>query len=113
MGPGAPSPGAPPPVTATPPTSPTTAGQIHGQCRAWRAKAPEQREKALRTSAFQKLVTAAGGPAEVEEYCQRLVPEAKPSEREKATPSDSARGKQSPSGKAPPSPPRPDHPVGG
>ncbi|RAO10445.1 hypothetical protein MED15_05661 [Micromonospora noduli] len=113
VGPGAPSPGAPPPVTATPPTSPTTAGQIHGQCRAWRAKAPEQREKALRTSAFQKLVTAAGGPAEVEAYCQRLVPEAKPSEPAKVTPSDSARGKQSPSGKAPPSPPRPDHSVGG
>ncbi|RAO41469.1 hypothetical protein GAR06_05564 [Micromonospora saelicesensis] len=113
VGPGAASPGAPPSVTATPPAGPATAGQMHGQCRAWRAKEPDQREKALRTPAFQKLVTAAGGPAEVEAYCQRLVPETKPSEPAKVTPSDSAKGKPSPSGKAPPSPPRPGHPVGG
>ncbi|WP_328654268.1 hypothetical protein OG598_10730 [Micromonospora sp. NBC_00330] len=113
VGPGAPSPGAPPPVTATPPASPPTVGQVHGLCRAWRAKKPEQREKALRTPAFQKLVTAAGGPAEVEAYCQRLVPETKPSEPAKGTPSESAKGKPSPSGKAPPSPSRPGHPAAG
>ncbi|MER7591660.1 hypothetical protein ABTW72_29390 [Micromonospora sp. NPDC127501] len=112
-GSGAPAPGAPSPVTPTPPAGPTTAGEVHGLCLAWRAKKPEQREKALRTPAFQKLVTAAGGPAGVEAYCQRLVPEAKPSEPAKVTPSESAKGKPSPSGKAPPSPPRPGHPVGG
>ncbi|MET8092457.1 hypothetical protein [Micromonospora sp. NPDC005220] len=112
MGPGAPSPVAPPPVTATP-ASPAIVGQVHGLCRAWRAKKPEQREKALRTPGFQKLVTAAGGPAEVEAYCQRLVPETKPSESAKATPSKSAKGKSSPSVKAPPSPPRPGHPDEG
>ncbi|WP_330437500.1 hypothetical protein OHB44_16985 [Micromonospora sp. NBC_00821] len=114
VGPGVPSsPGAPPSVTATPPASPTAVGQVHGLCRAWRAKKPEQREKALRTPAFQKLVTAAGGPAEVEAYCQRLVPETKPSEPAKVTPSESAKGKPSPSGKVPPSPPRPGHPADG
>ncbi|MEU1746309.1 hypothetical protein ACPXB5_34135 [Micromonospora arida] len=111
VGPGTPVPGAP--VTATPPAGPTTAGQVHGLCRAWRAKKPEQREKALRTPAFQRLVTAAGGPAEVEAYCQRLVPETKPSKLATVTPSESAKDKPSPSGKAPPSPPRPGHPAGG
>ncbi|MCG5442635.1 hypothetical protein NIE79_000417 [Micromonospora sp. NIE79] len=105
VAPVAPSPGAPSPVTTTPPASPAPVGQVHGLCRAWRAKKPEQREKALRTPAFQKLVTAAGGPAEVEAYCQRLVPETKPSEP--------AKGKPSPSAKAPQSPPRPGHPAGG
>ncbi|MEU5673201.1 hypothetical protein ABZ749_23125 [Micromonospora sp. NPDC047753] len=110
VGPGlASTPGAPPSVTATPPAGPTTAGQVHGLCRAWRAKKPEQREKALRTPGFQKLVTAAGGPAEVEAYCQRLVPETKPSEPAKVTPSESPKGRPSPSGKAPPSPPGPGH----
>ncbi|MEW2146565.1 hypothetical protein AB0869_27505 [Micromonospora vinacea] len=111
--PGAPSPGAPSPVTATPSASTAPAGQLHGLCRAWRAKKPDQREKALRTPAFQRLVTAAGGPAEVEAYCQRLVPEPKPTESVEATPSDSAKIKPSPSAKAPPSPPRRGHPAGG
>ncbi|MET8265438.1 hypothetical protein ACFYP0_01755 [Micromonospora arida] len=111
VGPGTPAPGAP--VTATPPAGPTTAGQVHGLCRAWRAKKPEQREKALRTPAFQRLVTAAGGPAEVEAYCQRVVPETKPSEPATVTPTESAKDKPSPSGKAPPSPPRPGHSAGG
>ncbi|MEU1589852.1 hypothetical protein [Micromonospora sp. NPDC005710] len=111
--PGAPSPVAPSPVTATPPVSPAPAEQLHGLCRAWRAKKPEQREKALRTPAFQRLVTAAGGPAEVEAYCQRLVAEPKPTESVPVAPSESAKGKPSPSTKAPPSPPRPGHRTGG
>jgi hypothetical protein len=108
--PGALSPGTPSPLTGTPSAAPT--GQLHGLCRAWRAKKPEQRETALRTPAFQELVTAAGGPAEVEPYCQRLVPEGKPSESAKVKPSESARAKPSPSAKAPPSPPRPGQPDG-
>ncbi|MBG6065754.1 hypothetical protein [Micromonospora ureilytica] len=111
--PGVPSPVAPSPVTATPPAVPDPADQLHGLCRAWRAKKPDQREKALRTPAFQRLVTAAGGPAEVEAYCQRLVPEAKPTESAKVKPSESAKGGPSPSAKAPPSPPRPGHPAAG
>ncbi|MGC4839483.1 hypothetical protein ACLQ3D_33755 [Micromonospora vinacea] len=113
VAPGAPSPGAPPPVTATPPASTAPADQLHGLCRAWRAKKPDQREGALRTPAFQRLVTAAGGPADVEAYCQRLVPEPEPTESVEVTPSGSAKIKPSPSAKAPPSPPRPGHPVGG
>ncbi|MFI6241632.1 hypothetical protein ACIBEF_17315 [Micromonospora sp. NPDC050795] len=110
VGPGVASPtGASPSVTALPSAGPTPAGQVHGLCRAWRAKKPEQREKALRTPGFHKLVTAAGGPAEVEAYCQRLVPETKPSEPAEVTPSESPKGKPSPSGKAPPSPPGPGH----
>ncbi|WP_433319977.1 hypothetical protein ACQP0U_15345 [Micromonospora sp. CA-269861] len=113
VAPGTLSPGAPSPVTATPPATPAPAGQVHGLCRAWQAKKPEQREKALRTPAFQRLVTAAGGPAQVEAYCQRLVPETKPSESAKVTPSESARGRPSPSAKGRPSPPRPGHPADG
>jgi hypothetical protein len=108
--PGALPPGAPSPITATPPASLAPTDQLHGLCRAWRAKRPEQREKALRTPAFQRLVTAAGGPAEVEPFCQRLVPEAKPSESAKVKPSESAKVKPSPSAKAPPAPPPPGHP---
>ncbi|MEW2431838.1 hypothetical protein AB0877_27835 [Micromonospora sp. NPDC047644] len=114
VGPGVPPPpGAPPSVTATPPAGPTAAAHVHGLCRAWRAKKPEQREKALRTPGFEKLVTAAGGHAEVEAYCQRLVPETKPSEPAKATPSESPKSKPPSSGKAPPSPPGPGHRAGG
>ncbi|MFI6781187.1 hypothetical protein [Micromonospora sp. NPDC050276] len=105
-------PGVPSPVTAMPPASPAPADSVHGLCRAWRAKKPDQRERALRTPAFQGLVTAAGGPAEVEAYCQRLVPEAKPSESAKAKPSEPARARSSPSAKTPPSPPPPGHHPG-
>ncbi|MFF0153016.1 hypothetical protein [Micromonospora sp. NPDC005203] len=86
---GQPSPSAPvsdrppvpgPPSPGTPSTPGAPAGQLHGLCRAWQAKKPEQREQALRTPAFERLVAAAGGVAEVEAYCQRLVPESRPSE---------------------------------
>ncbi|MFE0530587.1 hypothetical protein ACFW0V_23620 [Micromonospora parva] len=111
VAPGAPSPGRPSPVTATSPATPTLANQLPGLCRAWRAKKPDQREKVLRTPAFQPLVTAAGGPAAVESYCERLVPETKPTGSAKVTPSESAKTKPSPAAKAPPSPPRPRHPT--
>ncbi|MET8042796.1 hypothetical protein ABZU25_18290 [Micromonospora sp. NPDC005215] len=84
--PGRPSPGAPvpgPPSPDPPSTPGAPAGQLHGLCRAWQAKKPEQREKALRTPAFERLVAAAGGVAEVAAYCQRLAPEPKPSESAK------------------------------
>ncbi|MEU8424676.1 hypothetical protein AB0C15_27780 [Micromonospora sp. NPDC048835] len=110
--PGVPPVGTPSPVTGTPPASPPV-GHLHGLCRAWRAKKPDQREKALRTPGFQKLVTAAGGPTQVEAYCQRLVPETEPPEPTKVTPSESAKSKPSPSAKAPPSPPRPGHRANG
>ncbi|MEU7840845.1 hypothetical protein AB0B39_07735 [Micromonospora sp. NPDC049114] len=76
-----------PSVTGTPSAGVTPGGQLHGLCRAWRAGKPEQREKKLRTPAFQRLVAAAGGVAAVEEYCQRLVPEAKPSAPARTSPS--------------------------
>ncbi|RZT78509.1 hypothetical protein EV382_1694 [Micromonospora violae] len=107
------APGAPSPDTATPPAASASAAQLHGQCRAWQAKAPDQREKALRTPAFQRLVTAAGGPAEVEAYCQRLVPETKPTASAKGKPTASVKGKPAASAKAPPPRARPDHPAAG
>ncbi|MEU7782537.1 hypothetical protein [Micromonospora parva] len=113
VAPGVPSPGTSSSVTATPSASPALTNQLPGLCRAWRAKKPDQRERALRSPAFHPLVTAAGGPADVEAYCQRLVPETKPSESAKVTPSESAKSKPSPAAKAPPSPPRPGHPTDG
>ncbi|GIJ20458.1 hypothetical protein [Micromonospora lutea] len=43
-----------------------------GLCRAYLAKSERQREKALRTPAFNELVVAAGGAEHVEEYCRGL-----------------------------------------
>ncbi|SCF11002.1 hypothetical protein GA0070607_5650 [Micromonospora coriariae] len=91
-----------PSATSTPSAigTPSPADQLRGLCRAWQAKKPEQRDRALRTQAFQELVTAAGGAGEVEAYCQRLVPEAKPSTSAKAKSSTSAKAKSSTSAKA-------------
>ncbi|WCN78740.1 hypothetical protein [Micromonospora sp. LH3U1] len=103
--PGTPSPGTPSPRTPSPavPSAPGTApaytapaGQLHGLCRAWQAKKPEQREKALRTPGFKKLVIAAGSAEEVEAYCQRLVPVAKPSAPAKASPPHPPTGRPTP-----------------
>ncbi|MCG5471321.1 hypothetical protein LADH09A_005310 [Micromonospora sp. LAH09] len=103
--PGSPSPGTPshhppspgtPPAPGTPPTHTAPGGSLHGLCRAWLAKKPDQREKALRTPAFERLVTAAGSAGQVEEYCLRLVPEAKPSAPSKVTPSRPPTGRPSP-----------------
>ncbi|MEU7752738.1 hypothetical protein AB0B57_29365 [Micromonospora sp. NPDC049101] len=92
--PGAPSPGPPSPGTPSAPSTPV--GNLHGLCRAWQAKKPEEREKALRTPAFERLVAAAGGPAEVEAYCQRLTPERKPSEPTKPQPPSPPTGRLTP-----------------
>ncbi|MEV2239739.1 hypothetical protein [Micromonospora sp. NPDC049891] len=43
-----------------------------GLCKAYLAKSERQREKALRTPAFQELVAAAGGAEHVDEYCEGL-----------------------------------------
>jgi hypothetical protein len=108
-----------PSVSVSPSIGATPDGQVHGLCRAWRAKKPEQREKALRTPAFERLVTAAGGVPGVEEYCQRLVPEAKHS------PSPPSASPAAPPAPSPPAEPsaratprseqakvKPSHPVG-
>ncbi|MGN9813499.1 hypothetical protein ACTMSW_29645 [Micromonospora sp. BQ11] len=65
--------------TTEPPT-----GQVAGLCRAYLAKSPAQRTKALKTPAFAKLVTAAGGVEEVEDFCRGLVGEKKPGNSKKA-----------------------------
>ncbi|MEU8216835.1 hypothetical protein AB0C47_13800 [Micromonospora taraxaci] len=89
-----PSPGTP--SAAAPPAHSPPAGELHGLCRAWLAKKPDQREKALRTPAFERLVTAAGGAERVEEYCHRLVPEAKPPAPAKTTAPHPPSGRRTP-----------------
>ncbi|MFG1891398.1 hypothetical protein ACGFIR_26440 [Micromonospora sp. NPDC049051] len=90
-GDGHPTPAPPPGPTAAPtsraPVPGTTAGdaaetpqppaeQLRGLCRAYVAKKPEQREKALDHPSFARLVTAAGGRERVEDFCGELVPDA-------------------------------------
>ncbi|MGW0216582.1 hypothetical protein ACWDXH_19540 [Micromonospora chokoriensis] len=89
-----PSPGTP--SAAAPPAHSPPAGPLSGHCRAWLAKKPDQREKALRTPGFERLVTAAGGVERVEEYCRRLVAEAKPSAPAKSTAPHPPSGHPSP-----------------
>ncbi|MFG1866456.1 hypothetical protein [Micromonospora arborensis] len=101
---GTPSPGTPshvppsPSVSSpgTPPAHTPPEGALHGLCRAWQAKEPEQREKALRTPAFERLVTAAGSADQVEAYCRRLVPEPTPSESVKPKPPPPPTGHPAP-----------------
>ncbi|MFC4017022.1 hypothetical protein ACFOW4_03555 [Micromonospora sp. GCM10011542] len=87
---------------------PAPAGQLTGLCGAWLAKTPDQRDKALGTPAFARLVSAAGSAGDVEAYCRRLVPEAKPT----ASPPTGARPTASPPSGArptasPPTEPKP------
>ncbi|MDG4810199.1 hypothetical protein O7634_25890 [Micromonospora sp. WMMD1120] len=104
-GPATPSPALPPPVTGAPSAGLPPAGDLDDLCRAWQAKKPAQREKALRTPRFEGLVAAAGGPAQVEAYCQRLVPEGTPTASPVTpTPAGPPRAKPSPPAKTPPSP---------
>jgi hypothetical protein len=49
-----------------------------GLCRAYLAKTARQRERALRTPAFEELVVAAGGVEHVEEYCHGLRADPEP-----------------------------------
>ncbi|MEU0156769.1 hypothetical protein ABZ071_33860, partial [Micromonospora fulviviridis] len=57
---------------------PPSAGQLAGLCRGYLAKSDQQRARALETSAFADLVTAAGGADRVESYCLALAPEKSP-----------------------------------
>ncbi|TNH25259.1 hypothetical protein FHG89_23405 [Micromonospora orduensis] len=103
-----------PSTTGATPSEAVPAGQLHGLCRAWQAKKPDQREKALRTPGFQELVTAAGGAAQVGPYCQELVPEATPTPTATPVPPPTPakpKSKQSESAKARPSDPPTEHPV--
>ncbi|MFI6269507.1 hypothetical protein [Micromonospora zamorensis] len=90
-----PSPGTPP-APGTPSANTAPGGSLHGLCRAWLAKKPDQRDKALRTPAYERLVTAAGSAGQVEEYCRRLVPEEKPSEPKTVTPAPPPTGRPTP-----------------
>ncbi|MEU8315499.1 hypothetical protein [Micromonospora sp. NPDC048169] len=65
------------PSGATPPSASPTRGNnsMAGHCRAYLAKSERQRAKALTAPGFADLVTAAGGPEQVESYCRNLVDE--------------------------------------
>ncbi|WKU06519.1 hypothetical protein [Micromonospora sp. HUAS LYJ1] len=58
---------------------PQNAGKLVGQCRAYLAKPPPQRAKALTKPGYADLVAAAGGADRVEAYCHTLVPQRPPS----------------------------------
>ncbi|MER7893854.1 hypothetical protein ABTX15_28990 [Micromonospora sp. NPDC094482] len=64
---------APSPGSSGPSAVPKRDGALAGHCRAYLAKNPAQRQKALETPGFAPLVAAAGGAGQVEAYCQRLV----------------------------------------
>ncbi|MET7804843.1 hypothetical protein [Micromonospora chersina] len=69
---------APTPGASGGPGRPPSAGQLAGLCRGYLAKSDAQRARALETSAYADLVTAAGGADRVEAYCLALVPEKSP-----------------------------------
>ncbi|MBQ0901281.1 hypothetical protein [Micromonospora sp. U21] len=114
------------PTAPSVPPSPSS-GQAHttplgGLCRAHLAEQPDQRGKALKTPRFQPLVVAAGSTAQVDAYCQRLVPDAKPASKNgSGTKNSSSTGRGSGTAKKPgttadPSRPakvKPSHPVTG
>ncbi|WP_328421687.1 hypothetical protein OG470_06345 [Micromonospora sp. NBC_00389] len=112
-----------PSARRSPSSGPQDRAQLGGLCRAYLAKKPAQREKALATSGFQPLVAAAGGgAAQVDAYCQRLVPDTKPASKNgSGTKNSSGTGSGSGTAKKPgttaePSRPakvKPSHPVTG
>ncbi|MEV7328036.1 hypothetical protein [Micromonospora sp. NPDC093244] len=107
------TPGAPS-ATGVTPSGALPASQLRGLCRAWQAKKPDQREKALRTPGWRELVTAAGGPAQVGPYCQRLLHEATPAPTTSPVPPSTPpkpKSKPSESAKVKPSEPPTEHPV--
>ncbi|WP_431924259.1 hypothetical protein [Micromonospora wenchangensis] len=79
--PGGTAPGGGPSAPPAPPgpSGPASAGKLVGQCRAYLAKPPPQRAKALTKPGYADLVAAAGGADRVEAYCRTLVPEHPPS----------------------------------
>ncbi|TCB94359.1 hypothetical protein E0H26_22005 [Micromonospora zingiberis] len=64
-------------VQAGPGNSDNTADRS-GLCKAYLQKSERQREKALRTPAFNELVVAAGGAENVMAYCQGVLAETDP-----------------------------------
>ncbi|MEV0944524.1 hypothetical protein AB0I90_29680 [Micromonospora wenchangensis] len=78
--PGGTAPGGGPSAPPAPPghSGPASAGKLVGQCRAYLAKPPPQRAKALTKPGYADLVAAAGGTDRVEAYCRTLVPEHPP-----------------------------------
>ncbi|MFJ6194520.1 hypothetical protein [Micromonospora sp. NPDC092111] len=62
-------------VPATPggPRKPAGAGRLAGHCRAYLAKSPGQRAKALTRPGFADLVAAVGGADRVEAFCRGLL----------------------------------------
>ncbi|WP_422756187.1 hypothetical protein [Micromonospora sp. WMMD708] len=93
--PGGTAPGGGPPASPAPPGhgGPANTGKLVGQCRAYLAKSPPQRAKALTRPGYADLVAAAGGADQVEAYCRTLVPQRTP-----AKPSDAAGAPASPGG---------------
>ncbi|WP_196255679.1 hypothetical protein ACN26Y_23985 [Micromonospora sp. WMMD558] len=81
--------GPPTPTAGAPSTGPGSpsprerAAQLDGQCRAYLAKSPAQREKALDTPGFADLVAAAGGRGQVTDYCRERVGEPEPPKTKK------------------------------
>ncbi|MEU5722052.1 hypothetical protein [Micromonospora sp. NPDC047738] len=87
------------PTPSDGPGQPAGAGKLAGHCKAYLAKSPPQRAKALESPGFADLVAAAGGADQVEDFCLRLVPERAP----KPSPAASApsSGAPAPSSGAP------------
>jgi hypothetical protein len=61
------------PSDGAPPTTRPNAPSLVGRCRAYTARPPGQRGKALETPAFGALVTAAGGKERVAAYCSTIL----------------------------------------
>ncbi|MBM0239906.1 hypothetical protein JNW88_27375, partial [Micromonospora sp. ATA32] len=72
---------APAPPTGDPTPSGKDAAQLPGLCRAYLAKSADQRARALETPGYGPLVTDAGGPEKVADYCQRLVADNDPDKK--------------------------------
>ncbi|MFC7547368.1 hypothetical protein [Plantactinospora sp. GCM10030261] len=86
------------------PTPGQSSGSINpsvpGLCSAYLAKDKKDRDKALRTPAFQPLTDAAGGPAEVEEFCLSIASGSPESSPPGAKPPGAKPSKESKSPKA-------------
>jgi hypothetical protein len=83
---------APAPPTGDPTPSGKDAAQLPGLCRAYLARPADQRASELEKPGYGPLVTAAGGPEKVADYCQRLVAD---NDRDKKSP-DAPRSAKNP-----------------
>ncbi|PZF89964.1 hypothetical protein, partial [Micromonospora deserti] len=90
VGTGAAVPGPPGGTSGAPasgPRTPVRGEHVPGLCRAYLAKPPEQRNRALDTPAYQPVVDAAGGRAQVAGFCRDMVGGVEPERSKKAEPS--------------------------